>query len=431
MSAVGILLILILLSFCSGGGGEKPGFNVILISLDTLRADHMGIYGYNRDTTPELDEFSKGALVFEKAYAQSPNTVISHATMLTALHPTVHETNADYILGDEFETLGEYFQKKGYKTGGFTTHGAWLNKQMGFSQGFDEFHAKFITAPMNNEYVFDFLDNKGDNRFFLFVHYYDIHSDYDALPYDTATDYDRKFCSDYDGNFTGCRDDVCGSTFLGKVSLEGWKISREDCDYITALYDGGIAYTDFHVGQLFKRLKKLGLFENSLIIITADHGEEFIEHGKMLHYQLYREIMHVPLIVKLPGKNNHSRITNPVGVIDIMPTILDLTGIKYKNLQGQSLLPIINGTEKKDRFVFSTLSGLQENGENVIFLRDGNTGLFAQDKFSKIEMYDIDTDPDETLNIAEKNEALKKKLTGEAITYYRDQWRIKKYFKQC
>jgi len=405
------------------------GFNVILISLDTLRADHMGVYGYNRDTTPYIEEFAKRSILFENVYAQSPNTLISHATMLTSLQPLVHKTSPEYILGDEYETLAEYFLKNGYSTGGFTTHGTWLDRRMGFAQGFEHFHSDFITAPMNNGHVFKFLDQNGDRRFFLFVHYYDIHSDYKNLPYDTATGFDRKFCKDYPGDFTGCKDTFCASAYLEKVNSEGWEMPREDLDYITALYDGGIAYTDFHVGQLFKRLKALGLFENSLIIITADHGEEFMEHGKVLHFQLYREITHVPLIVKLPGKSEHITITNPTGVIDIMPTILDMAGIKYKNLQGKSLLPMINGAEKGSRLVFSTMCGLKAHGEKEIFLRNRTTGLFTQDKFSKIEMYNIKTDPGETLDIAEKNKTVKKKLAGKAVEYYRNQWKVKKYFK--
>ncbi|MCP5102449.1 MAG: sulfatase, partial [bacterium] len=343
-------------------GKREADYNVILISLDTLSAGHVGAYGYQRETTPHIDELAKNAVLFENVYAQSPNTAISHATMLTSLHPMVHGTNPEYILGDEFETLAEHFQKSGYKTGGFTTHGAWLDRRMGFAQGFDDFFSDFIRAPEINEYAFKFLKENAGERFFLFVHYYDIHSDYHKLPYETGTDYDRKFCAGYTGDFTGCKNDSCASTFLDKVNSEGWTIPAQDLEYITALYDGGIAYTDHHVNRLFDYLKKLGVFENSLIIITSDHGEEFMEHGKVLHLQIYNEVMRVPLIVKLPGKKEHARITNPLGLIDLMPTILDMAGIRYKNLQGKSFLPVINGKEELDRPVFSTLCGLKPEG---------------------------------------------------------------------
>lgn len=412
---------------------KKSSYNVILISLDTLRADHIGIYGYNRDTTPYIDKFAKKGILFENVFAQSPNTIISHATMLTSLHPLVHEATPDYILGEEYETLADYFKKNGYKTGGFTTHGTWLNKEMGFAQGFDDFKSDFLIAPHINEFVFKFLNKNSKNKFFLFVHYYDMHSDYNKLPYDTLTDYDRKFCKDYKGNFTGCRNNFCASIYLEKVNSNNWTIPGEDLEYITALYDGGIAYTDYHVNQLFDRLKKLGIFDNSLIIITSDHGEEFMEHGKMLHMQIYKELMHVPLIIKFPGENEHKRIKNPVGIIDIMPTILDIVGIKYDNFQGKSLLSIINNNDKEaikeNRFIFSTLYGFTINGECNILLRNRDYCFFTQNKFTKSELYDIKIDPGEKINIANKKKNKEKELLKNAIEYYNVQWRIKKRFK--
>ena len=409
----------------------KLEFNIILISLDTLRADHVGAYGYNRNTTPFIDKLAANGILFKNAFAQSPNTAISHATMLTSLQPMVHGVTPEHILGDEFETLAEYLKKKGYKTGGFTTHGSWLTKKMGFAQGFDDFYSNFLSARGINEYVFEFLEKNKENRFFLFVHYYDIHSDYNKLPYDTRTGYDTKFCKDYKGNFTGCKDDLCASTYLEEVNSKGWTIPGGDLEYITALYDGGIAYTDHHVNRLFKRLKGLNLFENSLVIITSDHGEEFMEHASVLHTQLYNEVMHVPLIIKIPGKKEHSCIKTPVGVIDIMPTILDLAGIKCKNLQGKSVLPVITSAKEENGFVFSTLCGLGPKLEFNIFVRDKEVGFFTRDKFTKFEMYNIKTDPNETINIAnEKEKKIKKReCLKKAIAYHQEQKDIKKYFK--
>ncbi len=409
---------------------SKNNCNVILISLDTLRADHMGIYGYNRDTTPHLNEFARKGIVFENTFASSPNTVISHATMLTSLEPMVHEATPEYILGNEFDTLAEFFKKKGYKTGGFTTHGSWLNKKMGFAQGFDDFHSQWANAPGINEYVFEFLEKNKKNDLFLFVHYYDIHSDYKKLPYDTGTYFDRKFCNDYKGAFTGCRDNSCASFYLEKVNSNKLTIPEKDLEYIMALYDGGIAYSDHHVNRLFKRLKELDLFDNSMIVITADHGEEFKEHGCMLHEQLYDEVMHVPFMVKLPGKTEHARIRTPVGVIDIMPTILDFVGIPYEKLQGKSALPFIRGPEKGIRFVYSTLAGVKPNISNTdISLRNLDFSFFTYDKFKKSELYDIKADPGEKFNIADEKKKEKKSLLKKAMKYYQDQRKLKELFK--
>jgi arylsulfatase A-like enzyme len=424
-------VVLIIITIGCSYSRPKPGFNIVLISLDTLRADHVGAYGYNRYTTPFIDELAKNAILFENAFAHSPNTAISHATMLTSLQPMVHEVSPEYILGEEFETLAEYFKKNGYKTGGFTTHGSWLDRRMGFAQGFDDFYSDFLSAPEINKYVFEFLEKNAKDRFFLFVHYYDIHSDYEKLPYDTGTEYDRKFCKDYKGDFTGCKNNFCASTYLEKVNSKGWTIPGEDLEYITALYDGGIAYTDFHVNCLFNRLRELGLFESSLIIITSDHGEEFMEHGRVLHFQLYNEVMHVPLIIKIPGEKEYASIKSLVGVIDIMPTILDMAGIKHKNLQGKSALPLINSEKEENRFVFATLCGLGPGWESDIFFRNKDNSFFTRDKFTIFELYDVQMDPDEKINIANAKEKKikKRELLQKAIAYYQAQKKEKKKFK--
>ncbi|MCP4148432.1 MAG: sulfatase [bacterium] len=404
-------------------------YNVILISLDTLRADHMGSYGYKRNTTPYLDKFAEDCAVFENVYAQSPNTVISHATMLTALQPRVHEATPEIILSDDFETLQDYFKRRDYKTGGFTSHGAWLNRNMGFAQGFDQFHSDFINAEKINGFVFDFLEKNKSDNFFLFVHYYDIHSDYDKLPYETKTDYDNTFGNDYQGSFTGCREGFCASTFLEKVNTDNWTIPEEELRYITALYDNGILYTDNQVNRLFDRLKELELFEDSLIIITSDHGEEFMEHGRTLHLQMYREVMQVPLIIKLPGKNKPVRIKNAVGVIDIMPTALDITEIEHSDLQGRSLLPLIKGEDEKNRFVFSTLFGLEPEGEYGLFLRHGSNSFFTHNRFTNTELYDTMSDPQEKQNIAEKDKRTKMELLKKTREFFKMQQKIQKHFK--
>ena len=267
---------------------------------------------------------------------------------------------------------------------------------MGFAQGFDSFHSEFIDARQNNKLAFAFLKRNVKKKFFLFLHYYDIHSDFDQLPYDTKSDFDRKFCPDYQSEFEGCKFNICGSSLLERVNSEHWPITDAEVDFIKALYDGGIAYTDFHLNRLFDFLRELGIYEKTLIVITADHGEEFMEHGKMLHVQLYDETMHVPLIIKLPHKNEHRRIDNPAGVIDIMPTILDIMEIPYEHLMGESLCPLFDTVKKQNWPVFSFLPDY----ETGVSVRDGQFSFFRKKKTSTTELYNVETDPGELRDLS-------------------------------
>ena len=140
-----------------------------------------------------------------------------------------------------------------------------------------------------------------ERPFFLFVHNYDVHSDWRELPYETRTDFDTKFVEEPAGTFRGCRDGACGSVLLSRVADQPDVLSPAELEWVKGLYDGGIAYTDHHLGALLEELERLGAFESSWIVVTSDHGEEFLEHGRMLHSQPYEETAGVPLVVRPPG----------------------------------------------------------------------------------------------------------------------------------
>lgn len=426
-----IIMITVIMTFLFISEEKPVNTPVILISIDTLRPDHLGVYGYHRNTSPYIDEMAKNSIIFENAYAQSPNTIISHATMLTSLYPLVHGVTPSYRLEPEIETIAEYFKKQGYITGGFTTHGAWLNRKMGFDQGFDDFYSRFVSGDNINQRVFAFLEKNASKNFFLFVHYYDPHSDYRQLPYDTRTHFDRTFCRDYQGSFTGCRGNLCASKLLGSIDeSEGEStFSAEDLQYIIDLYDGGILYTDYQVGRLFEELKREGIYENAIILITADHGEEFLEHGKFLHDQLYKEVMRVPLIIKFPGSQSRVRKTTPVGVIDIMPTLLDIAAIPYDNIQGRSLWPLIENNESQDRVVFSTLKMENLNQSDHISLRNQSFSLFTWDKFSRFNLFNIVADPAETVNIQDQKKEILEKLLRVTRKHYHSQLKLRNRLK--
>ena len=339
MKKIVIFLLIILLLIAAGYGLassiNQPPQGIILISLDTLRADHLGIYGYHRNTSPFIDAFAKESVVFENAVVQSQWTLPSHASIMTSLYPSSHGvTEIKDSLSEEHVTLAELLRREGYATGAFTD-GAFLRKRFGLNQGFDLYDGeRRVGIKEILPKVKKWLEEHKSTPFFLFIHCYDIHA-----PYDPPPPYDSIFQDfTYTGNLSPSTETIWSATW------EGLKINDEDARYFMALYDGGIRYTDEKIGELLSYLRDSGLEKQSLIIITSDHGDEFLEHGRLGHQQLYyRPNLHVPLIVRVPGlPKKEIRIRELVQSIDLMPTILELAGLPvHPNVQGRSLLPLM------------------------------------------------------------------------------------------
>ena len=308
---------------------------IILISLDTLRADHLGIYGYHRNTSPSIDAFSNESVVFDRAVVQSPFTLPSHMSIMTSLHPSSHGVlTKDNRLADELVTLAELLREGGYKTAAFTD-GAFMKGDYGFKQGFDIYDGdKRIGIARILPKVKKWLEENKSKPFLLFIHCYDIHDPYTPpAPYNTIF---HDFT--YAGNF------VPSTENMQAAAWRGMGVSDEDLHHIKALYDGGIRYTDDKIGEFLSYLQEAGLQDNSLIIITSDHGEEFREHGSFLHWKLYfRPNLHVPLIMHMPNyPKKKITIRELVQSIDILPTILDVAHLPpHSNAQGRTLLPMI------------------------------------------------------------------------------------------
>jgi hypothetical protein len=308
---------------------------IILISLDTLRADHLGVYGYHRNTSPFIDSFGKESIVFNNAVVQSPWTLPSHMSIMTSLYPSFHGVlSTSNRLADEHVTLAEVLRNGGYQTAAFVD-GGFMNGSWGFHQGFDiydddrEVGIKHILSK-----VIKWLDGNKSKPFFLFVHCYDIHS-----PYNPPAPYNSMF---HDFTYKGGL--VPSNNTLTAARQNEMELNEEDLRHFIALYDGGIRYTDEKIGEFLSYLREVGVYEQTLIIITSDHGEEFKEHDSMLHNQLYyRPNLHVPLIMHIPGHPKKGiRIRELARSIDLLPTILDIVGLpSLPTAQGKSLLPLI------------------------------------------------------------------------------------------
>jgi len=397
-------------------------YNIILVSLDTLRADHMGCYGYHRDTTPNIDKLAEKSIIFDQFYAQSHNTIVSHATMFSSLYPMVHVVTPKTSLQEKIKTLAEYFQDAGYATAAFTAH-SWLSEKMGFNQGFESLKSQqSISAEDNNKLINPWLEKNRKRKFFLFLHYFDVHSDPNGQPYETGSEFDKKFTRDYAGVFTRLDDNMIGREFLVERSAE---LGREDLEYVVALYDGGIAYTDYYVGKVLEILETLQLLDKTIIIITSDHGEAFGEHGKFFHQQLYKEDVHVPFIIRIPGQQYQERIPSRVGIIDIMPTMLDMANIPYsEELQGESLLPLMKESEKRQDYVIST-GFPRRGGYSTIFLRDGQWNFYTKNDFTKNELYDFLSDRNEANDLSNEKTLIKENELRKIKQFYREQEELK------
>lgn len=356
------LLLVLFLSFAlvvvylahhrSGRLREKP--NVILISIDALRADHLGSYGYNRNTSPNLDAFAMGAVQFDNAYASTCWTAPSHMTMFTSLYPSVHEVNQHPFpaaLSADIKTLPQYLKEAGYSTHGIY-YGHYVAPELGFGKGFDSYSEKDFIALANKE-AFNVLDGRSDKDkpFFMFFHVGDVHQ-----PYMDINEYTQKSPEERDMFDPGYK----GSIVIGSES-EALALSEKiwyhkdakdldrDIYHMAALYDGAIRHTDRYLGEFFKGLKDRGLYDNTLIIFTSDHGEEFGEHGILGHNQLFKELLHVPLIVK-PPKSGGARYTETVRLVDLMPTVLDYIGIPFPTFhQGTPFSALIECTSHVGR----------------------------------------------------------------------------------
>jgi arylsulfatase A-like enzyme len=333
-------------------GYKCPDCNVILISIDTLRADHLSAYGHFRPTSPHIDRMAADGVLFESFFHNGGGTLPSHMTMLTSLHPLNHLVLAGNrrTLEDGRITLAEQLKARGFATAGFVDAG-WMKGKFGFTQGFDVYDDAGGQFAKIMPKVNAWLDENRQRRFFLFVHTYDVHSAWHRLPYDCPGDFPTRYTAAL-ASFDGCRGGRCASRLLAWVNSRiktgrltaATAFQPAEIDFMRALYDGCINYADEQVGALLVRLKELGLYDRSLIVLTSDHGEEFAEHGLFLHPQNgYEEVAHIPLILKLPrGEERGRRVGHLAAMVDVMPTILDIVDVPLNpQAQGKSLMPAV------------------------------------------------------------------------------------------
>jgi choline-sulfatase len=346
----------VLLAAC-GPSGPRP--SVILVSIDTLRADHVGLYGYSRDTTPFLDRFAKDATVFEHAFTTCPWTLVAHMTMLTGLFPAQHGVvHAELGLSPDVPLLAERLKSAGYQTLALY-YPAWISERYGFQRGFDVFR-EHATAEEAGEHLCEELARIDRSRpYFLFYHLFDVHngameSGTRAI-YQSPPPFQDMFLAGADERMP----DVPPDELWESKDVKGL-LAPSQLEALVALYDGGIRHVDTRLAEAFDWLGQQGLLENTLVIITADHGEALGQRGRLGgHGDLAQEGLHVPLLVRHPERlGAGTRVSAPTHLGDIVPTVLDVAGLPADPaLPGRSLfgeLPagrVVSGSNFPQEFV--------------------------------------------------------------------------------
>lgn len=365
--------------------------NVILITLDTLRADHLGLYGYERDTSPHLDALAKESVVFDHAVAQASWTRPSHRSLFTSRLPS--------RVGAA-PRLPSLFKDAGYETAAFTG-GVNMSAKFGFGDGFTTYEESLRGWTQSFPRVEAWLRSRTSAPFFLFVQTYDIH-----LPYSPpAPDRDRYF-PEYDGKITGAKTSELLKKMRRRAPYRDFRgdieLSDDDRKKIVALYDGGIRFADRWLGELVSLLKELGLWDDSMLVVLSDHGEEFWDHGKVLHgFTLYEEMLHVPLLIRLPGgEHAGARIAPTVRLLDVAPTIAEVCGLAPPDtFQGTSLLPLIRGGDAPHPPAVAESNGLrswEEGGWKLVW----NT-RHPNERRPEMALYDLRNDPEERRNLVD------------------------------
>jgi len=458
------LLPWLALAFAFPGCSEPPTDEVtralprrvILISVDTLRADHLGVYGHSRFTSPILDTFALEGVVFEDASSTTAWTLPSHASMLTGLFPLSHGVvTADTALPAEVGTVAGWMREGGWETAA-VVNAIWLKRdRFQLTRDFEKYlsiedsdYQRRDPSIWITDQVIRWIDEQGDRPLFIFAHYYDVHADYASLPR-----FERLLVSPYEGRADGTGWQIERANFAEEhialclrefdpsrcqfgsaekprridADMERVEFEAEDIRHLEELYDAGIRQLDSELGRLFGDLEERGLADDTLVIITSDHGEEFMEHGRLSHFlTTYQQSLHVPLLMRGPGIPAGVRVGAPVSLVDLAPTLLGLTGLPPRDfIEGLDLSVLMQEADETpflERSLYGEASGgLQhERGMPGVYpvfrsIRRGAFKLIEERKGESVRyfLFDIENDPREAVDVASLHRELTASLTRE------------------
>jgi len=396
---------------------------VILIVCDTLRADHLSCYGYLRETSPYLDAFAREAVLFENAISNETWTLPSHGTIFTGLYPKNHGLTANANLPESTVTLAEALRDAGYLTAGYTGFSFWLYPWRGFAHGFDLYNVpewRFRTVYDSRALLEGWLDNHPVPNLFLFFHNFDVHSkparQYDGLPYGPDDPSFLHFAKEFESPPTferEGRDKVDGEDFMLAANRGEVTLTDDELTYCIALYDDCIRMVDYNINAFFEKLRTLDLYDRALIIVTADHGEEFGEHGNYGHGNVYEQSAHVPLLIRFPnGQHGGMRYPHVVQQIDLFPTVLGALGLPLPApVDGQNLLTLISGEQSPRGKAY-----VQRLNQKAV--RTDEWKLIHNVRGDSYELYDLERDRPEKDNVYETGPEPARELQDDLLEFY-------------
>jgi arylsulfatase A-like enzyme len=384
---------------------RDPRPNIVLLVIDTLRQDHVGCYGAPRDTTPAIDALAREGVRFAQAYSTAPWTSPSVASILSGQLPTGHGLTAPLTgLAQDVETLAEMLRAEGYETAGVISN-PHLKKHYFFDQGFEHWHQreaqghKNITTPGVTTQAIELVEgfSKSDRPFFLFVLYFDPHYDYKRHPqYGFASDPGR----------------ITGKENIHELVKLSETMTETEIGYVRDTYDEEIRFTSDGIGRLLRSLRQTGVYDNTAIAITADHGEEFLERGWIGHCRtLYQELVHVPLVLRAPKSPGPRVVTTPVSLTSLVPTLRQIAGLapNTERASAPSLEPLLAGQAPESwppvfcEVDFTPVGKgesepLKEAHKRALV--QGRWKVIQDDRTKKVELYDLAADPLEKSDLA-------------------------------
>jgi arylsulfatase len=447
-----------------GPDGPKPP-NVVIVALDTLRPDHLGCYGYERDTSPAIDAFARTAALFEQAESPAPWTAPALLSVMTSLHPSVHGVRGfpePQRMSARVLTLAEVLRSAGYATAAFTD-GGYAKGQFGLDQGFSVYpaneddtfheHGSNLLHPSrvrsNVDRTLQWLERHREGPFFLFFHTYEVHG-----PYRAPSDVVRLFRPDWNEEeeharlaaaierWNASREiDAAGAQLvlnhyqhcrlefeagiedkgdlqrrMKALGLAGAErpISQGTIEFARDHYDAEIRYMDGELARLFAWLDSPAIAPNTIVIVVSDHGEAIGEHGKTGHGEvLHSEVLRVAMIVRAPGAAPR-RIAEPVTSLDLMPTVLDLASMPFDatRLQGRSLAPLLRGEPLAPAATFSHALSRSGEEDRLFSVREGRWRLIWDRFDDRARLFDLASDPGETRDVAAEHAQVAERLLG-------------------
>jgi len=395
----------------AGCGPEPAPRNAILIVVDTLRWDHVGAYGHSRPVTPSIDGLAAEGTRYERAYSPAPWTKPAVASLLTGLYPSSHgvETMA-HSLAPGQRTIAEILSENGFRTAAVVSHILLAEKyENGFAQGFDAFleaaSKEVVSTPRVTDDAVALLrgfaaeSDTSDGRFFLFVHYFDPHFEY--LPHP-----EYAFAPSRAGRLDGSR---------GILELREMRDSftPDEINFLVDRYDEEIRFTDDGIGRLLSTLEELGLADETLVVFTADHGEEFLERGWLGHTRtLYEELVRVPLVVRNPASRENERVvTHPVSTVSITPSLLEWLGIEAGiTFEAPPLRDATRSAAVRSEVAWRPASELHKLGPVSKTALIEERYKLVRDASGKVEIYDLEEDPGETRPLADLDPEVRRRL---------------------